>query len=723
MQGQEGGVSGLDVLRQRRSVWPFLRPPQSAHSPLIWAELDRPWSLVHAGARAFESRRAFILTPFLMIAGLVVYRMWPEEPPLLLYLAGWIAVAVVFLVAHGHPGFLRAGTFGAALLLGFALLPVHGAWFGTFMLERVHYGTYDARVELVLRDDGESTRLLVSDIQALEPEDDALEVRRARLTVSTTLDVAPGDRVRGRMRFYPVPAPIVPGGYDAQFVSYFDGVGAYGTTLDVPEMIRGEEESLRGAIEWVRRAIAARIDPVLGPRIGGIATALINGDQSRISQDDRDSMAVSGLAHVISISGLHLTLVAGTVYAGIRLGLALMPRVVSRLPVKKIAAATGILAAFGYLLISGMSVPAIRSTLMIALVFLAVIVGRRALTMRNVALAGLVILLLDPASVFTASFQLSFAAMVGLIAAYEMVTDRNRETADLPRRRSRILNTFAGTAFTSLVAGGATALFTAYHFQQTAPFGVLSNLLAMPVISFLMMPSALVAVLLMPFGLEALPLGLMGWSIEIMLGIAEWIGELSGGFDPSPILAPSALVMLGAGFAWLAFFEGRWRLMGPALAVPIVLFFMTEPRPDMFVADGSQAIAARHDGELILIAGRNNTFATNVWSERYIEPITTIRQADSCDEIGCLFTLEPYGTIALPKHPAAVREDCQSAALLIARFPIGAFCHAMTQVIDSNDLRNGGAHILYWRADTEDFAVRPMIADAGRPWRLPLRSE
>jgi len=714
-------VSGLEAPRQRWWGWPFARPAPPAHNPLIWGDApDRSWSLSHVAARALENRRAFILLPFLMIAGLVVYRIWPEEPPLLLHLAGWTAVAVVFIIARGHLAFLRAGTFAAAALLGFMLLPVHGALFGTPMLERVHYGTYDARVELVLRDDGESTRLLVGDIQAIEPDGDAPDIRRARLTVSTTLDVAPGDRVTGRMRFYPVPAPIVPGGYDAQFVSYFDGVGAYGTAFGVPEIVRGEEGSLRSAIEWVRRAIAARIDPVLGPQIGGVATALINGDQSRVTQDDWDIMAVSGLAHVISISGLHLTLVAGAVYAGIRLGLALLPRLTGRLPVKKIAAAVGILAAFGYLLISGMSVPAIRSTLMIALVFLAVIVGRRALTMRNVALAGLAILLLDPASVFTASFQLSFAAMIALIAAYEMVTDRKGEDADLPRRRSGILTAFAGTAFTSLVAGGATALFTAYHFQQTAPFGVLGNLLAMPVISFVMMPAALIAVLLMPFGLEALPLEIMGWSIEVMLAIAHWVGSISGGFDPSPLLASSALLVLGLGLAWLAFLEGRWRLLGPALAVAIVLLVTIEPRPDILIADGSQAIAARDGDGLILIAGRNDTFATDVWSERYMEPITSIRQADHCDEIGCIFTLDPHGVVAVPKHPAAVREDCGLAVVLIARFPVSDSCRAATQVIDSNDLQRGGAHALYWNADEGDFIIRPMIDDPGRPWRLPV---
>src|SRR5690606_11922452 len=241
-----------------------------------------------------------------------------------------------------------------------------------------------------------------------------------------------GDAITARIRFYPVPPPAVPGGYDSQFVSYFDGIGAYGNVFEV-EIRPAEEGGPLRVVEQMRTAITARVVKQLGDRIGGIAAALIAGDQSRISDADYELMAEAGIVHVISISGLHLTLVAGTMFAAIRFLLSLGYILPQRVPVRKVAAVFGIITAIGYMLLSGMVIPAVRSTIMLALVFAAIIAGRQALTMRNVAIAGLILIVWEPSSVFRASFQLSFAAVVALIAAYELAR-RRREDRDTPRR-------------------------------------------------------------------------------------------------------------------------------------------------------------------------------------------------------------------------------------------------------------------------------------------------
>lgn len=692
-------------------IGPRLRALPAASGALVRSVWGRFYL---ASAEAVAERRLFVLLPFAFIFGIIAYRIAGFEPDAVLLAAGTLAaVSAPFLFRHSYSG-VRWSALLVAMWAGFCALPVHGALFGTPMLTGPKYGHYAMRLDQVIYDDGDQQRWLVSAIVADNPCD-APDVRRARLSAPGGIFARPGDTIEARVRFYPVPPPVLPGGYDAQFSGYYAGIGAYGSVLGEPVVVPSEEGGFFRVIEDIRGLIADRILAVLEPRIGGIAMALINGDQSRVTDEDWETMALVGLAHVLSISGLHLTLVAGTMYGTLRVGLSLSHRLAQRWPTKKIAAAGGIVIAIAYMLISGMQVPAIRSTIMLILVFGAVIAGRQALTMRNVALAGLLLAMIDPASIFRASYQLSFAAVVALIAAFELAR-RGREDNAKPRNRAVAI--FIDVTMTSLVAGAATLMFSAFHFQQTAPFGVLGNLLATPVVSFVMMPSALFAMLLLPFGLEAPLLHVMGWSIEAMLWIAHVVGVLSGGFDPSPLLAPSALVFSLMALAWLAFFQTRMRLIGPALAVPVIFLFCLERAPDVLIADSTQALAVRHEGQLTLVAGRLNTFATNVWSERYMEPIVP-RSADvSCDALGCILQSSHGFTLALVLNRAAFEEDCELADIVVSRIPAPDWCAQMAQQITPENLSERGAHMLYWHENLPALQIRPALADINRPWRL-----
>lgn len=624
-----------------------------------------------------------------------------------------LALLALMLTARTLARF-RVSVLLAFVWAGFAALPLHGAVSGTPMLERALYGTYTARIDEVVSNNGAQQRWIVSAIDG-EPDWAVPQVRRARIIVSSDVPVLPGDMIAARIRFYPVPAPAVPGGYDSQFTSYFDGIGAFGNVLGDLEVTAPAPGGIKQVIEMTRQSINERIVAVLGERIGGIAVALITGDQSRIVEEDRDVMAVVGLAHILSISGLHLTLVAGTMFAFLRIAICLFPGASQRVPTKKIAAAAGIVTACAYLLISGMSVPAVRSTLMISLIFAAVLFGRQALTMRNVAIAGLLIAALDPSSIFGASYQLSFAAVVALIAAYELY--RNRETSG--EKSSATRRYLYGMALTSIVAGLATLLFSLYHFQQSAPFGVLGNLAAMPVVSFVMMPAALIATLLIPFGLEQPVYLVMGWSIEAMLWIAHAVRAISGGYNPSPILSPVALVFGHVALGWMAFFQTRLRLIGPVLLVPAVLAFGLERAPDILVADQTQALAVRHNGTLSLMAGRTGSFATNVWSERYIEPVESNAASLRCDPQGCILDSSEGFSVALVKNYAAFAEDCAYADIVVARRSVPESCsRSGTVVIDQHALMSMGTHALYWDAAARAFSLKTAITDPDRPWRI-----
>ncbi|WP_196258293.1 ComEC/Rec2 family competence protein [Pelagibacterium limicola] len=659
---------------------------------------------------AAGQRRTFNLIPFAIVAGIVAFRLLPFEPDLFVLACGaGIAVAAIYFVRRTHWAVM-----GLAALVGFNALPFHGAVFGTPMLAAPKYGQYTMRIDAVIFDDGEAQRWLVSGIDAEDPRDDP-GVRRARVAVPGNLAVQPGDRVHARVRFYPIPAPVAPGSYDAQFTGYFDGIGAYGAVLDTSGIIASGEGELFRFTERLRRAIAERILTVLDPDNAGIAIALITGDQSRLSEDDRTLMASVGLAHVLAISGLHLTLVAGTAFFALRAALSLSWQAAQQLPVKRIAALGGISVAVAYLVISGMGIAAIRATIMLTLIFAAIVFGRQALTMRNVALAGLIIALTDPASIFRASFQLSFAAVIALIAAYEMARENRERRA---QQGNAVLRLFLDIAMTSIIAGLATLAFTAYHFQQTAPFGLLGNLLAMPIVTFIVMPSALFATLLIPVGLDEPCFRVMGLGIQAMLWCAQMVRAFSGGFDPSPLLAPSALIVCFAALGWLGFYRTRIRLLGPLVAVPVIFLFCAEQAPDVLVADSTQAVAVRHDGQLALVAGRVGTFAVNVWSERYMETILPSHEQTGCDALGCIIDTSLGFALALAKDPAAFAEDCDLADLVITRMPAPAGCSQSATVIDAASLERYGTHALYWNESAHQFAVKTSISDPARHWRI-----
>jgi competence protein ComEC len=511
---------------------------------------------------------------------------------------------------------------------------------------------------------------------------------------------------------------VVPGGFDSQFHAYFDGVGAWGSVLGEMMHLEGSAGStLDRFVSDLRQEIGRRIDSALDQPASGIARALTIGDQSRVEEGTRTNMQAAGLAHVLAISGLHLTLVAGGVFAALRIGLALSYSLSQRIPVKKIAAVGGTIAALIYLVLSGASVSATRATIMLVLIFGAVIAGRRALTMRNVAIAAILVIAIDPASVFRASFQLSFAAVVALIGTYELLRGRQISADDEITALRRLGRWIGGMAVTSLVAGGATALFAAYHFQQVAPLGVIGNILALPVVGFVVLPAALLGVLAMPFGFEAPFLTAMGFGLDAIFSIARLVAGWSAGIDGSPLIAPMGLIIACAALGWFAFFPKRWRLAGPLAALPLIVMIGLDRAPDVMIADTTQAVAVRDSNELGLIAGRRNSFAVSVWTEQVQEEIASDQPGRICDNTACVLTSDLGFTVSLVDDASAFAEDCRWADLVVARLSAPAACRQMTQVVDASDLATGGVHWLAWNAERQIFDIQPAITDPDRPWR------
>ncbi len=646
----------------------------------------------------------------MLIVGILAYRATRFEPSI----AAMALIAIVLagvLLRNLHRQNLPLFVLLAAFWLGFVLLPIHGALFGTGMVRGVFYGTYNARVDAVHSNDGDRARLIISQITALE-ERRIPPVRRARILVPAEQVPEIGATITAPMRLYKVPGPVVPGGFDSQFQAYFDGIGAFGSTTGALEIVQTPQNlDIFRIIQDTRDTIGERIDLSLSAPASGIARALIIGDQGQVDENIRNNLAASGLAHVLAISGLHLSLVAGGVFAAIRMGLAFSYGLGQRINIKKVAAIGGMCAALIYLGLSGASVSATRATLMLLLVFGAVLAGRRALTMRNVAFAALFVILIDPASIFRPSFQLSFAAVTALVGAYEGY--RSKRTGERGWIK-KLFHFSAGIALTSIIAGAATALFAAYHFQQIAPLGALGNMVAIPMVAFVVLPSALIAVLLMPLGVESVFLQVMGWGIEQIVAVAAFVAGLSDGFVSAPILGEPALFIGFLALGWFAFFPDRLRIAGLLAAIPLLLAFGRLPPPDIMIADTTQAIAVREEGGLYLVSGRANTFATNAWGETYLEPISGTTENVTCDASGCIAQRDEF-TLALVKGRDAFAEDCEMADLVVTRIKAPPFCSTLTQVIERDDLEQKGVHWARWTGD--EFWIRPAIVDVSRPWR------
>ncbi|HZY67930.1 MAG TPA: ComEC/Rec2 family competence protein, partial [Devosia sp.] len=431
-----------------------------------------------------------------------------------------------------------------------------------------------------------------------------------------------------------------------------------------------------------------------------------------VTDDAREIMSSAGIAHVLSVSGLHLTIVAGGVFWVVRLLLSGWEGLAMRASVKRLAAVAGIAAAVLYFAISGGNVAAFRSTLMILLVFGAVLFGRRALTMRNVAIAGLVVIATDPASVFRPSFQLSFAAVIALVGAYENMRNERLKNASFA---SHAWAYGKGVVVSSLVAGGATLLFSVYHFQQTSPLGVLGNLLSMPLVGFITMPAALLAVLAMPLGWEAPFLAAMGWSVDRMLDMARLVAGWSTHLSASPLLTPWALLIGLAALAWFALLRDRWRLLGPVAAVPLLLLVGVDRPPDVLIADSTQAVAVREGGGLALAAGKSDTFAVNVWRETFGDPIAA-HAAVGCDSVACVGESAVGFSYALVSDPSGFFDEC-GRDLVVTRLRAPSYCSAEA-VVDADDLQRGGVHWLRWDAVSERFEMRAAVTNLQRAWRI-----
>jgi competence protein ComEC len=676
-----------------------------------------------------EQERWFLWLPVLFGAGIAIYFMLPAEPWTLAALVPAAAAIVAHLAAArtSRIRLLTAALLAVSLGVGAAKVRTE-AMRAPVLAERIGPVDVEGYVELVepRATGGQRVTVRVRRLGKLDP--DATPYRARVTTRAANKALQPGDLVRLRATLNPPPGPSLPGGYDFARMAWFQALGAVGYARDPAQVLQdaaGAPARLRWAtaVERVRETIGARIVAALPGQEGAIANALITGERGGIAESTNQAFRASGLFHILSISGLHMVIMAGAVFFSIRVLLAAIPAIALRYPIKKWAAAGAMAGAFAYLLISGSSPPTVRSYAMISVMFLAVLLDRAALALRNVALAAFGILIVWPESLFDPGFQMSFAAVVALVSAYEWLHERTRARADAGPAAGGVLargtSFFGGILLSTLIAGLAVAPFGVYHFHNTQQFAMLANLLAIPLCNVVVMPAALATLVAMPFGLEAPPLWVMGWGIRGMVWVADAVAALPGAVGRVPAIPTVAFAAMITGGLWLTLWRTRWRLLGLIPMLVGLALAPTAARPDLLVGRDVGLVAVRGaDGELSALAERGAMFELARWLEtdgsRRPPAEAAKGQAFHCDEAGCTARVKGL-LLAVANTPEALRDDCAAAAIVVLKFARPTGCARPAIVIDAGDVRRRGTHALY----LEDGRIRiETLADTrgARPW-------
>jgi competence protein ComEC len=707
-----------------------------------WAGGPRPWrrliGLERGLATALEAEqdRWFLWLPVLLGIGIGVYFALPMEPPIGVALA-WL-VAAIGLAAVWRQGIWGVVLTSAALTLslGFAMAKLRALWVEAPVLVRT-IANADVRgwIEEIEPRAAGSSRVTLR-VAALADLAEAEQPVRVRVRIARSdLRLRVGEPVRLRARLSPPPLPALPGDYDFARRAFFQRLGAVGHALGAPtpDPVLGPAPwplPLWAPIENTRRHVAERIAAVLKGDQAAIATALVQGDQGGISAATLGVMRDSGLAHILSISGLHMAIMAGALFWLVRAILALSPTLAQRWPVKSLAAVAASVGALLYLLLSGSQVPAVRSFLMIELMFLAVLAGRPAISLRNVAVAAMILLLARPENVHDVSFLMSFAATVGLVALYEHMGDRRRQAEFGPEPAGPVrvvAAVIAADVLTTLVAGLAIAPLAAYYFHKYQQYSVLGNLLALPVVTFWLMPLVLVLLIALPLGLEAWPLIGMGAGIDVLIAAATWVASLPGAVTPIPAMSAGAVVTMMLGALWFALWRRRWRWLGLVPAAAGIAFAFQRAPPDVLIGRDAEVLAVRRVEGLVGLDRRGGGYEMARWLE-HDGDTRAVRSAASgrgfrCDSLGCSTEIKGL-RLALVAHPAAAAEDCRGADIVVLRFPRAAGCAPRLAAIDLAQLRAMGTHVLWIDGAGRGARVRLLtVAEhrGERPWSRVAR--
>jgi competence protein ComEC len=718
-------------------------PPEGASR---FSALGVARSLRALAVAAFEEewseRRFFLWLPVCAGAGAIVWLLAATEP------VGWMVAALSAVFAAGAASSRRR----RALMLPLAALSAFFAgetlagWRAARMdapaLRHPFIGELAGFVEEVdyrprkasddshpSTDYGARFVLRVAEMEHVAPR---ATPWRLRLTIRGRPAFAAGDFIAAKARVLPPAPAALPGGYDFAREAFFVRVGGVGNLLGAAERIDPPAPapvSLRffAAVDRARNALALRVHEAIGGDNGAIAAAMVTGKRDFLSQEARETIRRAGIFHIVTISGVQMTLVAGIFFVGLRSALALVPRLALNWPIKKWAAAMAMLGACGYALLTGSRVGSERALTMTLILLGAALADRAALTMRNLAFAALVVIVTEPEALLGASFQLSFAAVAALVAVYEArARSRRPRDAEPPAGwrgfrgdqagAGRSGSGLGGALLATFCATSATASFMAYDFHELSPYVLIGNPLTLAVIEVFAVPAALLGSALYPLGLDGPVWAWLGLGIKAIMRLARWIGSAPASNVALPAFAPWSIV-----FLTLAVLSALlWRSLVLRLtAVPLLMLGLAGAAGgegfDLAVLPSGDGAALRDiSGELTVLGRHANAFATEQWLRADADPRAKADAAGRCDRLGCMAVARSGAAVALVLEAEAFHEDCARATIIISPLTAPRACAAPI-VLDRAKLAETGAVTLRFDGNVVKWRTARAPGE-NRPW-------
>lgn len=641
----------------------------------------------------------------------------PRSWTALLLVCGGLAMAGLTL--RGRTGQVFA-SIGLCVALGCSLIWWRSGEVAAPRLERPQIAAFEGEVlkaeRLVARGNLRLT---------LAPSDPSLP---PKVRVSLPLEEAEsfgsalgsGAIVSLRARLAPPMPMALPGTHDFARDAWFMGLGATGKALGKITILKPAHET---GLDRIRRSLDNHIRGQLDPSAGGIATALVTGDQGSVLEPDAEAMRRSGLAHLLSVSGLHIAAAVGFFYLLVLRLLALVPALALRWNLVAIGFAAGALAGIAYTVLTGLQVPTVRSCIAAVLVLVGTLLGREAMSIRLLATGALLVLLVRPEAIAGASFQLSFAAVLTLVTLYGSARFKRWFERREEGRAAATLRSLGAMLATSLAIELALMPFALYHFHRAGLYGVAANLVAIPLTTFVIMPLEASALLLDTVGLGAPLWTLTGWSIELLLHVAHAVASTPGASAILPAMPRTAFALIIGGGLWFCLWNLKWRRWGLAPILVGILLTLAEPLPDMLITgDGKHLAVIDERGTPWLLRDRAGDFVRDLMAENAgfdgdPPPLAAYPKA-RCSADSCVADLGGSGRTLLALRStqrldwSQLTRACAAADIVVADRRLPRACRARWLTLDAPQLRQTGGLVI-------DAGQGRMASVAERLGRLP----
>jgi len=676
---------------------------------------------------AAQKDRLFLWLPFCLALGIASYFSLKAEPKYILGATVFLFALGTFLFSHGkqengvlHKTFFILSVGLMVVAIGFNAAKIRTEIIYTPMLLKKMapvsvVGTIES-IEPAKK--GSRTVLKAVEIERLSTEKTP---RKIRITIRKDEGLRTGQRIRVLAGLNPPSPPVSPNTFDFQFMSFYQGLGAVGFAYNQPEIIEDAPEPF---LSSVRQSIVQNIKAVTSEPEQAVVIALMTGQRKAIRDEDWSALRESGLAHMLAISGLHVGMVAGVLFFFSRFFMALSPRFALKYPIKKYAAIIALIGACLYTVMVGATIPTQRALMMTGLVLIAILLDRSPFSLRLIALAAGVILLIAPEALLSVSFQMSFIAVASLICFYDWSRDfwnGIRYRAGFMRKTWLYL---LGVSATTIIAGTATGLFSLYHFGQYAAYGLLANLVAVPLLAFIVMPLLVLSYVLMPIGLDGFILPIAEEGVSWILASAHWVANMEGAvwrMQAFPNWIFMGMVLCT--WFWLVWKGYRkYYLILPIFTVLIILAFSYR-QPDIQVSNKIDLVSVlSEDNQLWLSTARTERYTAERWLQQNgknpeLKKTTWPKEGSvngfplMCDLYGCRGEVGGQ-KVSVAFSPKASMEDCGWADILISQSPSN--CRE-GRVVDFFDIWRNGNHAIWLNPNT--IIIKNVETERGnRPW-------